>query len=170
MSCKSLTAAWVKVFVFSVDLFAPALFETFEIFLRGKNFSGSVEQDILCAIALWLLAFFFSSRTLPETRIAIEASEAKFLFSYVIRSLSSILFSENSAVPQCMSTFIYLGVCCKNCGCFWLNWFLVFSLTCNLSCPSPFSFNQLLKSKSVGRCKLCLTVCIDQAYLRLGVR
>ena len=38
----------------------------------------------------------------------------------------------------------------------------------NLSCPSAFSFNQLLKSKSFGRCQLCLTVCIDQASLRLG--
>ena len=144
-----------------------------------------MEQDIMCAIALWLRAFF-SSRTLPETLIAIEASEAKFLFSYVFCSGNSILFLENSTVLQSMTTLTqnarrklrlilcftsYLGVCCKNFGCFWLNWFLVFALelsTRNLSCPSAFSSNQLLKSKSVGRCQLCPTVCIVQVSLRLG--
>ena len=40
--------------------------------------------------------------------------------------------------------------------------------TRNLSCPSAFSFDELLKSKSGGHCQLCLTVCIDQASLRLG--
>ena len=35
--------------------------------------------------------------------IAIEASEAKFLFSYVFCSLSSILFLKNSTIPQCMT-------------------------------------------------------------------
>ena len=34
--------------------------------------------------------------------------------------------------------------------------------------PLGLFFNQLLKFKSVGRCQLCLTVCIDQASLRLG--
>ena len=132
------------------------------------------------AIALWLQAFF-SSRTLPETMVAIEASEAKFLFSYVFCSLSSLLFSENSTVPQCMTTltqnarrklnFIlsltsYLSIGCKNFVCFWLNWFLVFASelsTRSLSCPSVFSSNQLLKSKSLGCCQFYLTVCNDQA-------
>ena len=84
----------------------------------------------------------------------------------------------------------YLAIGCKNFGCFWFNCFLVFCLlaaktlvvfgltassffaldlsTRNFSCPSASSFNQLLKSKSVGRCQLCLTICIDQASLSLG--
>ena len=70
-----------------------------------------------------------------------------------------------------LSVTNYLAIGCKNFGCFWFNWFLVFFAlelsTRNLSCPSAFSFNQLLKSKSVDRCQLCLTVCIDQASLRL---
>ena len=57
----------------------------------------------MCAIALWLRAFFIF-RTLPETMIAIEASEVKFLFSYLFCSLCSILLLENSTVPQCMTT------------------------------------------------------------------
>ena len=142
-----------------------------------------MEQDIMCAITLWLRALF-SSRTLPETMIAIEASEAKFLFSYVFCSLSSILFFENGTVSQCETTFTqnarrklrlilsltsYRAIGCKNFGSFWFNWFLALELsTRNLSCPSAFSFNHLLKSKSVGRCQLCLTVCIGQASLRLG--
>ena len=127
-----------------------------------------MEQDIMCAIALWFRAFF-SSRTLPETMIAIEASEAKFVFSYVFCSQSSILFLKNSTFPQYMTTLTqnawrklklilrltsYLVIGSKNFGCFWLNWFLVFFAlelsTRNLSCPSAFSFNQLLKSKSVA--------------------
>ena len=62
----------------------------------------------------------------------------------------------------------YLAIGCKNFGCFWLNWFLVFALELSTPNPSAFFFNQLLKFKSVGRCQLCLTVCIDQASLRLG--
>ena len=42
----------------------------------------------MSVIVLWLRAIF-SSRTLPETMIAVEASEGKFLFSYVFCSLSS---------------------------------------------------------------------------------
>ena len=33
--------------------------------------------------------------------------------------------------------------------------------------PQPF-FNQLLKSRSIGRSQICHTVCMDQASLRLG--
>ena len=141
MSCTSLTAAWVEIFVFSLDLFVPALFETFEFSSRGKNFSAPWSKT-LCAITLWLWVLF-SSRTLPETMIAIEASEAKFLFGYVFCSLSSILFLESSTVPQCVTTLTqnarrrfrlilsltsYLAFGCKNFGCFWFNWFLVFCL------------------------------------------
>ena len=129
-------------FVFSLDLFVPALFETLEFSFRGSVFFGSMEQDIMCAIALWLWAFF-SSRTLPETMIAFEASEGKFLFSYVFCSLSSNFFLRNSTVPQCMTTLTqnarrklriilsvtsYLAIGCKNFGCFWFNWFFVFCL------------------------------------------
>ena len=133
----------------------------------------------MCAITLWLRAFF-SSRTLPETMIAIEASEAKFLFSWKFCSLSSILFPKNTTFPQCLTTLTqnarrklrlilgltsYLAIGCKIFGCFWFNWFLVFFAvelsTRNSSCPSVFSFNQLLKSRSVGRCQLCLTICIE---------
>ena len=123
----------------------------------------------MCAITLWLRALF-SSRTLPETMITSEASEAKFLFSYVFCSLRSILFLENGTVPQFVTTLrqtarrklrlilsltSYLAIGCKNFGCFWFNWFLIFALelgTRNLLCPSAFSFNQLLKSKKVGSC------------------
>ena len=40
MSYTSLTAACVEVFVFSLDLFAPALFESFEFSFRGNIFSA----------------------------------------------------------------------------------------------------------------------------------
>ena len=101
-----------------------------------------MEQDIMCTITLWLWALF-RSRPLPETMIAIEASEAKFLFSYVFCSLSRILFLKNSTIPQCMTTLTqnarrklrlilsltsYLAIGCKNFGCFWFNWFLVLCL------------------------------------------
>ena len=105
----------------------------FQLYLRHLNFFprkyffDSMKQDIMCAIALWLRAFF-CSRTLPKTMITIKASQAMFLFSYVFCSLSSIIFLENSTVPQCMTTLTqnarwklrlilcltsYLVVCCK---------------------------------------------------------
>ena len=120
-----------------------------------------MKPDIMCAIALWLRAFF-SSRTLQQTMIAIAASEAKFLFSYVFCSLSSILFLENVTVPQCVTTLTqnarrklrlilcftsYLGVAAKTLVVFGLTGSSFFALelsTRNLSCPSAYSFNQLL--------------------------
>ena len=112
------------------------------LFLPRKYSFGSMEQDIMCAIILWLRVIF-SSKTLPETMIAIEASEAKFLLSYVFCSLSSILFLKNSSIPKCMTTLTQkarrklrlipsltsnLAFGCKNFGSFWFNWFLVFCL------------------------------------------
>ena len=111
--------------------------------LPRKCFLVSMELDIMCAIALWLRAFFFSSRTLPETMIAIEASEAKFLFSYVFCSLSSILFLENDTVHQCVTTLTqnarrqlrlflcftsYFVICSENFGFFGLTGSSVFAL------------------------------------------
>ena len=136
----------------------------------------------MCAITLWLPALF-SSRTLPETLIAFEASEAKFLFSSVFCSLSTILFLEEGTVPQSMTTLTQIARRKLRLILKFTSWleklWLFFGLTGalffalelstrNLSCPSAFSFNHLLKSKSVGRCQLCLKVCIDQVSLRLG--
>ena len=87
----------------------------------------------LCVLSHSGLEHFFSSKTLPETMIAIEASEAKFLLSYVFSSLSGILFLKNSRIPQCMTTLTqnarrklriilslisYLAIGCKNFDCF----------------------------------------------------
>ena len=119
-----------------------SLIRDLRFFLPRKYSFGSMEQDIMCAITLWLWALF-RSRTLPESMIAIEASEANFLFSYLFCSLSSILILKNSTTPQCMTTLTqnarrkfrlilsltsYLAIGCKNFGCFRLNWFLVFCL------------------------------------------
>ena len=118
---------------------------------------------MMCDITLWLRALF-SSRTLPETMIAIEAGEAKFLFGYVFCSLSSILFLENGTVPQCLTTLTQNARRKLDLLVTWLlaaktlvvsgltgsSFFILELSTRNLSCPSAFSFNHLLKSKSDG--------------------
>ena len=128
------------MYITNSDLFVPALFETFGFSFRRNIFSGPWSKTLCVLSHSGFLQFFFSSRTFPETMIAIEASEAKFLFSYVFCSLSSIFFLENGTVPPCVTIFTQnarrkirrilcftsnLGICCKNFGCFWLNLFLV---------------------------------------------
>ena len=119
MSSTSLTPAWVEVFVFFLDLCAAA-------FLRQSSFPSEETFSRLHGARHYvcyrtLASGIFSFRKLPETMIANEASEAKFLFSYLICSL------EKSTVPQRMTTlaqnalrklgpFLYFtkhpGICC----------------------------------------------------------
>ena len=59
MSCTSLTAAWMEVFVFSFDLFVPALFETFEFSFRGNILSAPWSKT-LCVLSHSGFGHFFA--------------------------------------------------------------------------------------------------------------
>ena len=74
MTPTSLTAAWMKLFVFSLDTFASAYLVSIELSFRWKILTAPLSKKKLWAIKLWLRVHC-SPSTLPQISIALRLAK-----------------------------------------------------------------------------------------------
>ena len=131
----------MELFVISLDSCAPALFEPFKFSFRGNIFSA-LWSKTLCVLSHSGWGQLLALEHCWKLRLPLRQARKSFC-SATYFACCSILSFKNSTIPPSMTTFIqnarrkfrlilcftsYLGIGCKNFGCFWLNCFLIFAL------------------------------------------